>query len=71
MSEDCLYMKFCMVSCFLRPKLHSVARPRPKAPPMAHFLTPAVDLKRRPVSVPERIDLASSSSSRAEIERNK
>jgi hypothetical protein len=61
-----LYMKFCMFSCFLSPKLHSVASPSPKAPPMAHFLTPAVDLKSRPVSVPDRTDFASSSSSRAE-----
>jgi hypothetical protein len=61
-----LYMKFCMFSCFFNPKLHSVASPNPNAPPIAHFLTPAVDLKSRPVSVPDRMDFASSSSSRAE-----
>ena len=32
-------------------------------PPLKHFCSPEVDLKKRPVSVPEIIDLASSLSS--------
>ena len=32
-------------------------------PPLKHFCSPDVDLKKRPVSVPEIIDLASSLSS--------
>ena len=37
-------------------------------PPLKHFCSPEVDLKKRPVSVPEIIDLASSLSSIAGTE---
>ena len=37
-------------------------------PPLAHFCNPDVDLKKRPVAVPDMIDLASSLSSIAGTE---